>query len=170
MITTGSHEAPRTTASETNQLHEPQPRSIGEIVASIRDELTGLVHREIAIAKTELKAAAIKAGIGGAGFAVAGFLLALALIMLLFALAWGLVALGLPEWASFLIVAAVLIVLAAVAALIALNRVKAIEPPNTTIETGKGTIGALKGQRSTNAVSYDDVYADLYHQQAPSSK
>ncbi|WP_058234405.1 phage holin family protein [Devriesea agamarum] len=160
----GSTSAPGHKAPTSTQ------RSIGELVGSIRDELVGVVHQEIAIAKKELKAQAIKAGIGIVGFLIALFLLLSAYVMLLFAAAWGLVALGLPHWAAFLIIAGVFIVLSLIAALIGLNRVKAVRAPETTIRTGKSAVNALKGTGSSNSVSYDDVFEDLYGKQVPNSK
>src|SRR5690625_1126491 len=87
----------------------PTQRSIGELVQSIRDELLGVVHHEIDIAKKEITAIAIKAGIIAACAAVLLFLLLSAWVMLLFAAATGLQALGLPYWGAFLIVAGVFI-------------------------------------------------------------
>src|SRR5690625_7512142 len=76
----------------------PTQRSIGELVQSIRDELRGVVHHEIDIAKKEITVIAIKAGIIAACAAVLLFLLLSAWVMLLFAAATGLQALGLPYW------------------------------------------------------------------------
>ncbi|MDN5820983.1 MAG: phage holin family protein, partial [Brachybacterium sp.] len=68
----------------------PTQRSIGELVQSIRDELLGVVHHEIDIAKKEVTALAVKAGIIAACAAVLLFLLLSAWVMLLFAAATGL--------------------------------------------------------------------------------
>ena len=48
----------------------PTQRSIGELVQSTRDELLGVVHHEIDIAKKEFTALAIKVGIIAACAAV----------------------------------------------------------------------------------------------------
>ena len=82
----------------------PTQRSIGELVQSIRDELLGVVHHEIDIAKKEITALGIKVGIIAAMAAVLLFLLLSAWVMLLFAAATGLQALGLPAWGSFRLV------------------------------------------------------------------
>src|SRR5690625_447404 len=115
----------------------PTQRSIGELVQSIRDELLGVVHHEIDIAKKEITAIAIKAGIIAACAAVLLFLLLSAWVMLLFAAATGLQALGLPYWGAFLIVAGVFIVVGAVAGLVAFLVSKRIKAPETTIETAQ---------------------------------
>lgn len=146
----------------------PTQRSIGELVQSIRDELLGVVHHEIDIAKKEITALAIKVGIIAACAAVLLFLLLSAWVMLLFAAATGLQALGLPYWASFLIVAGVFILFSAIAGLIAFLVSKKIKAPETTIETAQSAVGAVQGKRRSNAVSYDDTFEELYGKQVSS--
>ncbi|MBB5831765.1 phage holin family protein [Brachybacterium aquaticum] len=143
----------------------PTQRSIGELVQSIRDELLGVVHHEIDIAKKEGTALAIKVGIIAAMAAVLLFLLLSAWVMLLFAAATGLNALGLPYWASFLIVAGVFIVLGAIAGLVAFLVSKKLKAPETTIETAQNAVQAVQGKRRKNAVSYDDTFEELYGKQ-----
>ncbi|WP_422117238.1 phage holin family protein [Brachybacterium sp. UNK5269] len=143
----------------------PTQRSIGELVQSIRDELLGVVHHEIDIAKKELTDLGIKAGIVAAMAAVLLFLLLSAWVMLLFAAATGLQALGLPYWAAFLIIAAVFIVLGALAGLAAFLVAKKLRAPATTIETAQGAVDAVQGKRRQNAVSYDDTFEELYGKQ-----
>ena len=136
----------------------PTQRSIGELVQSIRDELLGVVHHEIDIAKKEFTALAIKVGIIAACAAVLLFLLLSAWVMLLFAAATGLEALGLPYWAAFLIVAGVFVVLGAIFGLVAFLVSKKLKAPETTIETAQAAVGAVQGKRRQNAVSYDDTF------------
>ncbi|MGO1225349.1 MAG: phage holin family protein [Brachybacterium sp.] len=143
----------------------PTQRSIGELVQSIRDELLGVVHHEIDIAKKEFTALAIKLGIIAACAAVILFLLLSAWVMLLFAAANGLEALGLPFWAAFLIVAGVFIVLGVVVGAVAFVVYKKLKAPETTIETAQGAVSAVQGKRRQNAVSYDDTFDELYGKQ-----
>ena len=143
----------------------PTQRSIGELVQSIRDELLGVVHHEIDIAKKEVTALAIKAGIIAACAAVLLFLLLSAWVMLLFAAATGLEALGLPYWAAFLIIAGAFIVLGAIAGLVAFLVYRKLKAPETTIETAQSAVQAIQGKRRHNAVSYDDTFEELYGKQ-----
>jgi hypothetical protein len=143
----------------------PTQRSIGELVASIRDELLGVVHHEIDIAKQEAKDIGIKVGIIAACAAVLLFLLLSAWVMLLFAAATGLQAAGIPAWGSYLIVAGVFVVISIIAALVALVVAKKIRAPETTIDTAKGAVDAVQGKRRHNAVSYDDTFDELYGKQ-----
>ena len=143
----------------------PTQRSIGELVQSIRDELLGVVHHEIDIAKKEITSLGVKVGIIAAMAAVLLFLLLSAWVMLLFAAATGLQAAGLPAWASFLIVAGVFIVISAIAGLVAFLVSKKLRAPETTIETAQSAVQAVQGKRRSNAVSYDDTFEELYGKQ-----
>jgi hypothetical protein len=147
----------------------PTQRSIGELVASIKDEVLGVVHHEIDIAKREVTDILVKAGIIAGLAAVLLFLLLSAWVMLLFAAASGLVALGLPAWAAYLIVAGVFVVVAAIAGLGAFLISKKIRAPQTTIDTAMGAVDAVQGKRKQNAVSYDDTFEELYGKQGASA-
>ena len=140
----------------------PTQRSIGELVQSIRDELLGVVHHEIDIAKKEFTAIAVKAGIIAACAAVLLFLLLSAWVMLLFFAATGLEALGMPYWGAFLLIAGVFIMLSLIAGLVAFLVFKRIKAPTTTIETAQSAVGAVQGKRRSNTVSYDDTFEELY--------
>ena len=64
-------------------------------------------------------------------------------IFLLIAIAYALVALGLPVWAGFLIVAAVLFLLAGVLGIVMKSKGKAIKAPNVAREEWKKTSESL---------------------------
>ena len=88
-------------------------RSVGDLVSVAVQDLTKLVKYQVDLAKVELTADARRLGISGALLASAVFTGFLVLVMLCFALAYGLQTLGVWDWASFLIVAAVCVLLAA---------------------------------------------------------
>src|SRR6266849_640023 len=79
--------------------------SVGDLVALAVSDVSQLVKYELDLAKMELKADARRLGIGGALVGAAGFVGCLVLVLLCFAFAFGLVAMGIWEWAAFLIVA-----------------------------------------------------------------
>ncbi|MCI9888128.1 phage holin family protein [Micrococcales bacterium 31B] len=141
-------------------------RSVGELVTGIVAELGGIVQRQIDLAKAELKTAAIKGGIGAAGFIAAGLFLFFALIMLLFAGAYGFVAAGLPAWGAFLLVAGILIVIAIIVAVVGLIFFKKVRGPERTIAQAQRTIKVVQGKghlpTTTKAEEYNEVYKDLY--------
>jgi Putative Actinobacterial Holin-X, holin superfamily III len=97
----------------------PEPagddQSLGDLVALAAKDVSQLIRYEIDLAKTELKADAQRVGIAAGGVGAAAFLGCLVLVMLSFALAYGLVAAGIRDWAAFLIVAGVWVLVALVA-------------------------------------------------------
>ncbi len=102
----------RTTASGADQ-------SIGDLVSVAARDISQLVRYELDLAKLELKSDAKRAGIGAALLGIALFAACLVLMLLCFAFAYGLNALGIWLWASFLIVAGACVLIIGGAALIA---------------------------------------------------
>ena len=120
-------------------------RTLGQLVADATRDLSSIIHSEIALAKAEIGADAKKAGIGAGLFAAAGFFAFLALILLLIAAAYGLVAAGLAPWLSFLIVAIVLLVLGAIMAMVGKGRVSKIKgKPERAIKNARDTLAAIR--------------------------
>jgi hypothetical protein len=128
---------------------------VGDIVKSISDDVKLLVRDEIQLAKSELVPAAKNAGIGAGMFGGAVYFVISALLVLYFAAAFGLVALGLSEWLAFLIVGVVLLVVAAILGLVGLVLVRKVKGPERTIASANATIAELKAavQRSNNAAA-----------------
>ena len=121
-------------------------RTLGQLVADATHDISSIMRSEIALAKAEVGANAKMAGAGAAMFAVAGFFAFLALILLLIAAAYGLVAAGLAPWLAFLIVAGVLLVIGAILAFVAKGAVTKIKgKPERTIKNAQDTIAAIKG-------------------------
>lgn len=106
------------------QTSEPQsstPRSLGELLASIFDQIPALIRGEIDYTLASAKAKGKEMGVGGAALGVAGVMALFGVLMLLFA---GVVGLShvVPLWAAFLIVGGVLLLIAAIAGLIGKSR------------------------------------------------
>lgn len=127
--------APETPGSE---------RTLGQLVADASKDLSTIVRSEVALAKAEVKRDVLAAVVGAAMFIVAGVFAFLALILLLIAAAYGLVAAGLSPWLAFLIVGAALLLIGAVLVLVGKSRLGKISPPERTIRTTKETVAALK--------------------------
>jgi uncharacterized membrane protein YqjE len=87
--------------------------SLGDLVALAVSDITQLVKFEVDLAKVELKADARRLGIGGVLLGIAAFVACLVLMLLCFAFAYGLQALGIWLWAAFLIAAGTCVLLAA---------------------------------------------------------
>ena len=87
-------------------------------------DISQLVRYELDLAKLELKQDAKRLAIGAGLLVVALFAACLVLMLLAFAFAFGLVTLGIWEWAAFLIVAGTCVLIIGIAALIALRMVR----------------------------------------------
>ena len=98
--------------------------TLGELVARISENVSGLVSGEIALAKAKAQAMGQKAGLGAGLLAAAGVLALYALGFLLSSASWGL-AVVMPMWLAKLIVALVLLVICGVLALIGKKRLDA---------------------------------------------
>ena len=124
-------------------------RTLGQLVADATHDLSSIIRSEIALAKAEIGADAKKAGVGAGLFAAAGFFASLALILLLIAAAYGLVAAGLAPWLSFLIVAGVLLLLGVIMALVGKSRISKIKgKPARAIKNAQDTIAAIRPSNS----------------------
>src|ERR1035437_3527096 len=87
----------------TSQNDDALERTLGQLVADATHYISSIVRGEVALAKAEIRADATKAGLGAGMFFAAGTLAFLALILLLIAAAYGLVAAGLAPWLAFLV-------------------------------------------------------------------
>lgn len=126
----------------------PTDPSIGRLVNDALEDVSTLVRNEIALAKAEISVDVKRGGVGAALFVGAGVFAFLGLIFLLHTIALGIFALGLPLWASYLIVAVVLFIGAAVVALIGKSQISKVKgKPERTIASAQDTMDALK--RST---------------------
>ncbi|WP_159813388.1 phage holin family protein [Actinomyces sp. zg328] len=100
----------------------PQP-TIGELIARISENISGLIQGEIDLAKAKGKRMVTNLGLGAALLGAAGVLALFAFGILLGGIV-RLLALALPLWASYLIVALVLFIIVAILALLGVKRLK----------------------------------------------
>jgi hypothetical protein len=122
---------------------EGQP-SLGDLVALAAKDVSQLLRYEISLAKGELKMDARRIGIAAALAVVGLFVGCLLLVLLCIAFAYGLVALGIWNWAAFLIVAGTCLLLIAVAGLIAFTRIRKVTGMKMTRQTVIDDIGMLR--------------------------
>ena len=118
--------------------------SVGDLVSLAVRDVTRLVRCELELAKLELRADARRVGLAAALTAIAVFTGFLVLVMLCFALAEGLITLGIWDWAAFLIVAGVCVVLAAVALLVVYLKVRRITALSKTRESVQENLAVLR--------------------------
>jgi uncharacterized membrane protein YqjE len=96
-------------------LADGSDQSVGDLISLAVRDATRLIRCELDLAKLELRADARRLGLAAALVSIAVFTGFLVLVMLCFALAEGLIALGIWPWAAFLIVAGACVLLAALA-------------------------------------------------------
>lgn len=140
----GAHRASSRTAREALADARQGERTVGQLFSDASRDFSTIMRSEVALAKLELQAETKNAVAGAVGFVVAGVLGFLGLMLLLFAAAYGLFALGLPRWLSFLIVAVVVLVIAGILALVGKSRMGKIGKPERTQRTVTHTVETLK--------------------------
>ena len=121
-----------------------EQESLGNLVALAVSDISQLVRYEVDLAKLELKADARRLGIGAVLFGVAAFVGCLVLMVLSFAFAYGLMALGIWGWAAFLIVAGTYVLLAALAVLVGFTRFKGLTGLRKTRTTVSDDLAMIK--------------------------
>ncbi len=118
--------------------------TVGQLISDVSTHLSSIVQGEINLAKAELKSSVTNAGAGVGLFVAAVVLVFFSLTFLFIAGAEGITALGLPRWSAYLIMFAVILLLAGLCVLIGYLRVKRVKAPTRTIETSKDTVAFLK--------------------------
>jgi uncharacterized membrane protein YqjE len=129
--------------------NNPQTDSIAQALTEISDRLTRLVHDEIELAKAEMMEKVSSIARGAAAVAAGAVFGVFAVIFALLTVAWAINDAVVDEWLGFLIVFAVLIVLALGAFLFAWRKLKVGAPtPKMAIDEAKkiqATITARTG-------------------------
>jgi hypothetical protein len=123
-------------------------RSLSELLSRLSQDTTQLLSAQVELTKAEVREEVKDATRIGAVFGASALLAFLALLLLAFAAAWGLTEL-VPEGVAFLIVGAVLGVVAAVAFVIARNTLNQTDlVPRETVETVKEDVQWARRQMS----------------------
>jgi putative superfamily III holin-X len=114
-------------------------QSLGDLVALAAKDISQLIRYEVDLAKTELRGDMRRVGLAGALGGMSAFVGCLVLVLLSFALAYGLIALGIWPWAAFLIVAGTYVLLAAAAmgvAYLKLRRLSGLRQTRRSVTEG----------------------------------
>jgi uncharacterized membrane protein YqjE len=142
--------SPERGPSDVDLTVEPrQPeKSLGELIGEMTSDLSRLTRQEIQLAKVELQEEGRRAGRVGAMFAVAGAVALVGSIILTMSGSW-LLDQWMPRALAFLIIAALLLIVAAVLISRARQEMKHINAvPQQTVETLKEDVAWAKAQRS----------------------
>jgi hypothetical protein len=137
----------------------PGEASIRALIATAVADLQRLIKAQIALAKLELQQSGRAAGKTGIFIVGALSMAGMGGIFLLVALAYVLVALGLPVWAGFGIVALVLFVIAAILGLLGKKesaRIKGPERSIAEVEQTRNTIQSALGEGAHQQSSLPD--------------
>jgi uncharacterized membrane protein YqjE len=119
-------------------------QSLGDLVSTAVRDVSQLVRCELDLAKIELKADVRRLGIGGALLGMAAFVGCLVLVLLCFAFAYGLVAVGIWPWAAFLIVAGTCVLAAALSVLIGITKVRRLSGLRRTRRTVQDDLALIR--------------------------
>jgi hypothetical protein len=129
----------------TSPVKDTDP-TIGKLVTDVSRDLSSLVSKEIALAKSELKVSFKHGGVGIGFFAGAAFIAVLAIIMLSVSIAYFIHWAGLGLHWAFLIVFALYLAVAALLGLLGYKQVRQVKAPEKAIEQGREIPRALRGQ------------------------
>jgi hypothetical protein len=126
-------------------------QSLGDLVALAAKDMSSLVRYEISLAKREFKMDASRIAVASALGVVGLFAGCLLLVLLCFAYAYGLVAVGAPggTWGAFLWVSLTVAVLILVIGLIAYGRIRKVSGMKMTRQTVTADLGMLRKSESS---------------------
>jgi uncharacterized membrane protein YqjE len=124
--------------------------SVGDLVSLAVRDVTRLVRCELELARLELRSDARRLFMSVALTGVAGFAGILVMFMLSYALAFGLITLGIWNWAAFLIVAGAYVVLGALAMLVVYVLIRRITGLRQTRDTVQEDLALLRGDDDTS--------------------
>ena len=118
--------------------------SLGDLVSLAVQDASRLVRAEMDLAKVELREDGKRLGVAGLLLGMAAFAACLVLMLLCFALTYGLNTVGVPLWAAFLIVAGICVLLAALAILIVRQKMQRVTGLSKTRQTVQEDLALLR--------------------------
>jgi len=128
-------------------------QSLGVLVSLAVKDAAQLMRCELDLAKLELKADVRRIGIAGALLIIAAFAACLVLILACFALAYGLITLGIWAWAAFLIAAGACVLLAGLAVLIGALKFRGMSGLKKTRQSVQDGLSLLRRDGGTPVAS-----------------
>jgi uncharacterized membrane protein YqjE len=118
--------------------------SVGDLVAQAVQDATRLVRCEVDLAKLELRADVRRLFTSAVLTGMAGFAGILVMFMLSYALAFGLITVGIWNWAAFLIVAGAYVLLGSIGMLIVYVKLRRVTGLRKTRDTVRDDLGLLQ--------------------------
>ena len=126
-------------------IQDDEP-TLGKLVMDAQRDISSLISKEIALAKSELKVSVKHGGTGIGLFAGAAFIGVLAIIMLSVSIAYFIHWAGLGLHWAFLIVFALYLAIAGLLGFVGYKQVRQVKAPERAISQGKQIPQALKGR------------------------
>ena len=121
-----------------------EDRSLSELLSDVTGEIATLFRKEVELARAETSEQVSRAAKAGAMLGAAAVVGFLTLILLAFAVAWGLTEV-VPEGVAFLIVAEVFGIVAAALASAGKKKIASVNPmPDQTVQTLKADVQVAK--------------------------
>jgi hypothetical protein len=131
-------------APPPDRATDPADTSVGQLIGDISDDLSKLFRQEVELAKAEVRQEATKAGKAAGMLGAAGFAGYMTVLLLSFAVVYGLSNVIDPGWAA-LIVAAVWAIVGGVLYASGRRRLRSVNPvPQRTVNTVKEDVQWLK--------------------------
>lgn len=131
-------------ATPVNDAGTSTERTLGQLVADATRDMSDIVRAEVALAKAELSYDITNGAVAGGLFGAASYLGLLASVTAVITAGYALTEAGLPTWAGFLVITAVLLLVAGILALIGRSRIHKIGPPERTIRSARETIATVR--------------------------
>ena len=133
---------------DARHARDGQSESLGVLISQLTEDLGALVKDEVQLAKLEIKEDATRVAKAGGMLGAAGFAGYLTILLLSFAVAWGLAEV-VPIGVAFLIVGIVWGIVAAVLYFAGRARMRTVDvKPEQTIQTMQENIQWAKQQKS----------------------
>ena len=132
----------------TAQHEAPEDQTLGALVHQLSQQIPGLIRSEMRLAQAEVAQKGKRAGVGVGMFSIAGLLAFFAVAALVTTAILGLTYV-VDVWLAALIVAVVLLVAAALAGVVAKNKVAEAAPavPERAVQGIKDDLATVKGGR-----------------------
>ena len=121
---------------------------LGDLVSSLSQDVSDLVHGQVELAKAELREGATAAAKASGLFVAAAIVGFFAILFLFMTIAYALVAAGLSDWAAFLIVTVLLIAAAAILGIVGQRKAGGIKVPKRSIAAAKAAGTAISRSSS----------------------
>lgn len=126
-----------------SQQPEASTKKLGQLISEAVADIQALIRQQIELTVAELKSSARHALLSSAFVIMAMVFLTISALLLIIALAFGFVALGVPTWLAFVIDAGIFILIAAVLLIMAKVNATKVKGPKLAMENAETSINSI---------------------------